>query len=314
MGTGSGFGKVILFNEHFVVYGIPSIVSAISDRTNVTVKAQKIIDDETFIIDDQRPETPGYKKKKYHQQKKSIELMLDYLTLDLDDKTLKIEFSGNLLAASGVGSSAASCAAFARALNDEYDLGMEDHEINQVAYEGEKAYHGSPSGVDNTAATYGGLIQFTKGEVPKFDQIIVPTPVEIVMGNTGLVTNTEKAVEGVKNRMQKFPEKYDIIFDQSRQLIPKARTALENGDLKALGEYMFENHKLLQQIEVSCPELDQLVTIAEENGAWGAKMTGSGLGGYMVALTPGSELQESVANAIESKGYRALKTTIGIRS
>ena len=314
MGIGNGFGKVILFNEHFVVYGIPSIVSAISDRTTATVAEQRKVNDEQFVIVDSRPETPGYKKKKNQQQWKSIGLMLDYVALNLLDKTLNIEFSGNLLAASGVGSSAASCAAFARALNDEYGLGMGDHEINQIAYEGEKAYHGRPSGVDNTAATYGGLIQFTKGEVPKFDHINVPKPVEIVIGNTGLVTNTEKAVEGVKNRMQNYQEKYNNIFEQARELIPKARSALENGNYKVLGELMFENHNLLQQIEVSCPELDQLVRIAEENGALGAKMTGSGLGGYMVALTPGNEVQEKVASAIENEGYKALRTTIGIRS
>ena len=312
MGSGNGFGKVILFNEHFVVYEIPAIVSAIGDYTTAEVKPKNREEDKDFRIIDERPETPGYKAKKSEQQNRSIELMLDMAKIEVGNHTLEVKFCGNLLAASGVGASAASCAAFARALNDEYNLGMDDEAINQMAYEGEKAYHGSPSGVDNTAATYGGLIQFTKGKPPKFDRIRTPTPVEIVMGNTGLVTNTVKAVSEVKERQEKEPDKYAKIFDHARELIPRAKTALEAGEYRTIGELMFENHRLLQEIEVSCPELDHLVNIAMQNEAWGAKMTGSGLGGYMIALTPGPELQDKVAAAIESEGFLVLKTTIGI--
>lgn len=301
-----------MFNEHFVVYNIPSIVSAIGDYTSAEIIEKNRVDDLDYRIIDDRPETPGYKIKKQNQQNKSIELMLNKTKITTTAKTLLIKFGGPLLAASGVGASAASCAAFARALEDEFQLGMDNEAINSLAYEGEKAYHGSPSGVDNTAATYGGLIQFTKGETPKFDHIKTPAPVEIVMGNTGLVTNTEKAVAGVKERREKFPDKYDDIFNQAIALIPQARAAFEAGEYRTIGKLMFENHKLLQDIEVSCDELDHLVNVAKDNGAWGAKMTGSGLGGYMLALTPGKELQLAVASAIEHEGFKVLKTTIGV--
>ncbi|WP_455392575.1 mevalonate kinase [[Eubacterium] cellulosolvens] len=312
MGQGRGFGKVILFNEHFVVYGISSIVSAIGDYTEAEVIKLAKLNDLEYQIIDHRPETPGYKAKKFEQQNKSIELILQMLNLDLENHTLQVKFTGNLLAASGVGASAASCAAFARALNSEYALGMNDQEINKLAYQGEMAYHGKPSGVDNTAATYGGLIQFTKGDTPKFEHIRIPAPVEIVMGNTGLVTNTEQAVKGVRERREKLPEKYDIIFERAKKLVPQARSALETGAHKTVGKLMAENHKLLQEIGVSCKELDHLVTVAEDHGAFGAKMTGTGLGGYMLALTPGNELQEAVAKAIEDEGFSTLKTTIGV--
>ena len=112
--------------------------------------------------------------------------------------------------------------------------------------------------------------------------------------------------------MIKNPEEYELIFNQARKLVPKARHALEHGDLKIVGRLMNENHRRLKEIEVSCSELNHLVDIALKNGAWGAKMTGSGLGGYMIALTPGAELQSKVANAINNKGFEVLKTTIGI--
>jgi mevalonate kinase len=313
LGTGNGFGKVILFGEHFVVYGIPSIVSAISDYTSAVVKPDTRIDDRVFFITDNRPETPGYKKKKQEQQTASILLMLETLPLELEEKTLFIEFGGPLLAASGVGASAASCVAFARALNNEYKLRMSDDEINKMAYEGEKGYHGqSPSGVDNTAATFGGLIQFKKGKTPKFEHIKSPKQVEIVMGNTGLTANTTEVVGDVRARKENEPEKYDQIFQSARDLIPRARTALETGDYQAIGKIMQQNHELLQAIEVSCAELDLLVDVSLKNGAYGAKMTGTGRGGYMIALTPGQKLQDKVAAAITDQGFAVLKTSIGV--
>jgi mevalonate kinase len=312
LGKGSGFGKAILFNEHFVVYGIPAIVSAIGDTTTAEVIPRERDDDLDFQITDNRPETPGYKIKKHDQQEKSIEYMLSAAGVDLQGQMLDVTFGGTLLAASGVGASAASCAAFARAIDDEFGLGLDNNMINKIAFEGERAYHGEPSGVDNTAATYGGLIEFKKTGTPKFSHIKTPAPVEIVMGNTGLVTNTKKAVEGVRERRDNQPEKYTKIFANAEELIPRAKNALEHGEFRKVGELMFENHELLQAIEVSCEELDELVDIARKNGAWGAKMTGSGLGGYMIALTPGNELQNTVAEAISGEGFKVLKTTIGV--
>ncbi len=295
------------------MYGIPSIVSAISDYTTAEVTPIYRVDNADFTIIDGRPETPGYKRKKSDQQEASIRLMLEYLDIEQENKALLITFSGPLLAASGVGASAASCVAFARAVNDEYKLGLNDHQINRVAYEGEKGYHGArPSGVDNTAATFGGLIKFIKSETPRFEHIKTPAPVEIIMGNTGLVADTTEIVEEVRRRKDKFPEKYENIFLQAEAIIPEASSAFMKGDYKTIGELMIKNHKLLQEIEVSCKELDMLVEVALKNGAWGAKMTGTGKGGYMIAITPGEELQDKVAEAIRNKGFAVLKTKIGI--
>jgi mevalonate kinase len=113
-------------------------------------------------------------------------------------------------------------------------------------------------------------------------------------------------------RKEKEPEKYDKIFKEARELAGKTREAIEANDIKAVGHYMNRGHELLQSIEVSCPELDRLVDVARENGALGAKLTGGGLGGYMVALTPGIELQEKVAGAMEKEGFFALRTLIGV--
>ncbi|MEM3397366.1 MAG: mevalonate kinase [Thermoplasmata archaeon] len=312
MGHGYGYGKVIIFGEHFVVHGLPSIVCAIGMKTTATVSILKKKDFSGFEIEDLRPETPGYKKEKEAQMYKSISLMCDYCGIDLTKTPLKITFAGDLVAASGIGASAAACTAFARAVNEEFKLGFNDEKINEVAYQGEKGYHGTPSGVDNTASTFGGCLAFLKGPPPKFERIKMPSRIEIVMGNTGLTANTQKVVEEVKTFMKREPEKTKEIFVEAEGLISAGRKALETGDYRKVGDLMNRNHELLQQLGVSSKELDLLVNLARENGAWGAKLTGTGRGGYMVALTPGVECQEKVAKAIERAGFNVLKTTIGV--
>ena len=233
------------------------------------------------------------------------------MNIDLSKKGIEITLDGNLYCASGIGASAASCVAIARALSDHYELNLSDEEINEIAYEGEKGYHGTPSGIDNTASTFGGLIWFEKGENNVIEKIVPPNPIEIVMGNTGKVADTTAAVAGVRERKEKNPEKYKEIFDRAENIAYLAKDAIQDEDFRELGKLMNENHKLLQQIEVSSRELDFMAKLARDQGALGAKLTGGGLGGNIIALTPSRDLQDDVANAIEKEGFQTLKTVIG---
>jgi mevalonate kinase len=310
MGAGIGFGKVILFNEHFVVYGLPAIVSAIGSKTTAQVERRP---GSGVEIKDERPETKGYKAEKSAQQKESLDHMLRFMKIDTKRNAFRVTMGGDLLAASGVGASAASCAAIARAFSEELNLNLSKANINEIAYEGEKGYHGTPSGIDNTAATYGGLIWYKReGDSNRIERMKLKKPVEIVMGNTGLVSDTKAVVRGVKRRKEKDSEGYAGIFKTAEKLVQNARRQLEAFHLEEVGFHLDENHALLQQIGVSCPELDMLVEVARNSGAFGAKLTGTGKGGYMVALTPSEDLQETVAKAIEKKGFQALRTTIGV--
>jgi mevalonate kinase len=310
LGRGAGFGKVILFNEHFVVYGVPAIVSAIGAKTTALVERSS---GSGYELKDGRPETPGYKAEKLQQQKESMELMLKFMNIDTARNKYTITLSGDLLAASGVGASAASCAAVARGFSEELRLNYTDEEINKVAYEGEKGYHGTPSGIDNTAATYGGLIWYRReGESQLMDRMNLLRPVEIVMGNSGIIADTKTVVGGVRERKERDPEKYGQLFTEAEKLARDARKELEAFNLNKVGAYMNENHRLLQEIGVSSKPLDDLVDKARKAGAIGAKLTGTGQGGYMVALTPGRELQVNVAREIERSGCSVVITTIGI--
>jgi len=312
MGRGSGFGKVILFGEHFVVHGVPGIVSAIDLTADAEVK--KIGDGIT--IKDERRGAKGYTEKKRTQQKESIQRMLKTMGIDLEKAFLEIWLGGNLPGFSGVGASAASSVAIARAIAEELEVNLSDERINEIAYEAEKAYAGTPSGIDNSAATYGGLIWFRRnlsGGQNTIERLSIRQPVEIVIGNTRVVADTKEMVAGVAERKKENPEKYDPLFNQAEWLALKARKALEDFDLRKVGRLMSENHGLLQEIKVSCKELDYLINLAREQGAFGAKLTGGGGGGCMVALTPGKELQEAVATAMEREGFKVLRAKIGIQ-
>jgi mevalonate kinase len=312
MGRGSGFGKVILFGEHFVVHGVPGIVSAIDSTADAEVKKNV----EGITVKDERKGARGYTVKKRTQQKESIERMLNAMGIDPEKASLEIRLGGNLPGFSGIGASAASSVAIARAVAEELEMDLSDERINKIAYEGEKAYAGAPSGIDNTAATYGGLIWFKRnlsGGPDTVEKLSIREPVEIIIGNTGIVADTKEMVAGVEARKKRNPEKYNQLFKQAEDLAFTARKALEKFDLRKVGTLMNENHRLLQEIEVSCKELDYLVNLAREQGAFGAKLTGGGGGGCMTALTPGKKLQEAVATAMEKEGFKVLRTKIGIQ-
>ena len=135
MGKGTGFGKVILFGEHFVVHGMPGIVSAI----DLTAYAEVKKTGEGITIKDERKGAKGYTEKKRTQQKESIQRMLKTMGIPLEKAFLKIWLGGNLPSFSGIGASAASSVAIARAIAQELEMNLSDETINEIAYGAEKA-------------------------------------------------------------------------------------------------------------------------------------------------------------------------------
>jgi mevalonate kinase len=309
MAKGTGFGKTILIGDQFVLEEVPAIVSAISYETETTVERIK---GTGWVLEDNRIEVPGYKEKKKEQQARSIDRILEVMNIDVKKNSIKITVGGTLLAGSGVGASAASCVSLARALNAEFNLGLPIEEINRVAWQGEFPYHGVASGVDNTASTYGGLLLFylMNGQ-QHFEKIKTPKPFEIVLANSGITANTalldEVSEKQKKEDPKLFASRLKTITDQAYEM----KKALEAGDLPHVGKIMSDNHKILIDMQFSHEILDYLCKVALEKGALGAKVTGGGRGGYMVALTPGKKLQETVASAFEKEGYKLIRATIG---
>lgn len=309
MSTGSGKGKTILFGEHFVVYGLPALAAGIASETKA--KITRVRSFGWKLVDD-RPAMPGYKEKKYEEQKVSIDNMLKHLKIDTTKTGFQIDLGGDLVCASGIGASAASCVAIARALNEEYSLGLDDDQINETAYIGEMGYHGTPSGLDNTASTFGGLIWFVRdltGGPPKFERLKLGKPANLVIASTGLTASTKVVVGDVRKKKEADPDWFDSISEQYIRLVNDAREALIDLYFDKVGELMNKNHALLQQLTVSCKELDNLVEIARKNGAIGAKMTGTGRGGNMIALAPDEVTMKKISEALKKGGAAGVWTT-----
>ena len=309
MGKGTAFGKTILIGDQFVLNEVPAIVSSIPFVTEAVVER---IDGKGWVLEDNRIEVPGYKEKKKEQQVESINRILEVMNIDTDKNPVKITFGGTLLAGSGVGASAASCVSLARALNEEFNLGLSIDEINHVGWQGEFAYHGLPSGVDNTASTYGGLILYqVQGEQKRFEKLKVPSPFEVVLANSGITADTSTLRGETERQRKEDPVLFSARIEQIKAQVYDLKRGLEAGDLEKVGRIMTENHAVLIEMGLSHEKLVTLCDLAVREGALGAKLTGGGRGGYMVALTPGRDLQDRVASAIEAGGYAVIRATIG---
>ena len=309
MGKGTAFGKTIFIGDQFVLREVPAILAALPFVTEAVVERT---DGKGWTLEDNRLEVPGYKEKKKHQQVDSINHILEVMKIDVQKTPINITYGGDLLAGSGVGASAASCVSLARALNDEFNLNYSIEQINNVGWEGEFAYHGIPSGVDNTASTYGGLIRYwLKDEEKHFEQIKAKKPIRLVLGNSGITADTSKMDIYTDRELERDPDLFNSRLDTIRRQGEEMKTAFETGNLKKVGEIMTANHKILIDMDLSHEILMDLCDRAISLGAYGAKVTGGGRGGYMSALVPDQETQEKVAASFIADGYQTIKAQIG---
>ncbi|MCQ3936933.1 MAG: mevalonate kinase [Chloroflexi bacterium] len=214
---------------------------------------------------------------------------------------IEIHISSTIPVASGLGSGAAVSVALIRALSSFLFLPLTNDQINDLVFEIEKLHHGTPSGIDNTVITYNMPVYFTRGRPI---QTFKPgKPFTIVIGDTGIPAPTKESVADVRRLWLKDTNRCEEIFDEIAQISLIARRSIESGKPELLGELMDHNHALLQQLSVSSPELDRLVAAAKDAGALGAKLSGGGRGGNMIALVEQARA-ESAAQALISAGAK----------
>lgn len=306
MGTGAAFGKTILIGDQFVLNGVPAIVSALPYQTETTVER---IRDGIEIIDN-RKEIPGYKKEKYPACRKSYEDMIG--ALGLDKNPVKITVGGDLLAGSGVGASAAISVSFVKACNREFKLGLDIVEENYYGWIGEKAYHGTPSGVDNTVSSFGGLLMYMIRDGKKmYERLISPKPLYVILASSGVTYNTALLDGHVENLIKKSPAFFYTTLNRITGQVYAMKKAIEIGDLETAGEIMTENHRLLVEMDLSHQRLVEFCEKAVKMGAYGAKLTGGGKGGYMVALVKDPDVQKETARNFESRGVPVITAQLG---
>lgn len=305
-GCSAGHGKIIFLGEHAVVYGRHAIAAPIPLAVQARVRDR---DDGVHLmiprwgIEHQLQRDPA-RRQSYE---KPAALILE--KLGLGDRSLQIEVFPNVPRAMGLGGSAALAVAIIRALDAHYALGLTPDEVNALAFEGEKLAHGHPSGIDNAVTTYGRFLQFRAGEPPEIRAIHPARPLRIVIGMSGVESLTAKMVARVRAAWERHPVLYERIFDEIDALALEGTEAIESGDLPRLGELMNVCQGLLNSLQVSSWEIEELVQIARDQGALGAKVTGGGGGGSMIALCPDDAGR--VVKAIQDAGYHAMEVTIG---
>ncbi len=302
---GTGYGKVVLLGEHAVVYGRHAIAAPIP----MTVRA--LVEDcdsgVHLIIPRWGVE---YQLPKASERSRSFERSAGVIfdQLGLANTAMRIEVFPDVPRGMGLGGSAALAVAIVRALDKHFRLELSDDDVNRLAFESEKVAHGNPSGIDNTVACYGRPIVFRPGEPPLLEPLNIPEPIQAVVAMTGLEGLTAKTVGRVRDAWRVNPKLYERIFDEIDAIVLRGIEAIQDQDVPRLGELMNVCHGLLNALQVSTPELERLVALAREHGALGAKLTGGGGGGSIIAV--GRDAQ-ALAQAIRGEGYQAFPITIG---
>ncbi len=304
-------GKIILFGEHAVVYGRPAIAVPLTQvRATAAIRAARsggiVISAPNLGIErnlaDFEPDDAFSLTVQQVQDAGGLPRLPD----------MTITVSSEIPIAAGLGSGAAITAATIRALVRFLNLEnlASDKWVSDLTYEVEKIHHGTPSGIDNTVVAYERPVYFVRQEpqnlVETFD---MRKPMRLLVGDTGISSGTKSVVGDVRRSWQENPRRFDALFDGCGELSDAARAAIEAGDDEEIGRLMNKNHALLVEMTVSSPELDRLVSAATAAGALGAKMSGGGRGGNMIALvTADSEVR--VRAALRSAGARRVLRSV----
>jgi mevalonate kinase len=301
-------GKIILFGEHAVVYGRPAIAAPVSQlRARATIKPSAAI---WLIASDL-----GIRRKLIHAGPNdplatAVRLMQSAAGLShLPGFTLTV--TSDIPVASGLGSGAAITIAAIRALAGFLQLSLSLGEISQLTYEVEKIYHGTPSGIDNTVITYEQPVFFVRGEPrPRIEPFPIGRPLHLLIADTGVRSSTKTVVGDVRRQWEADRPGFEAIFDACGEIALAGRQAIEEGDAAELGRLMNENQRWLVEMTVSSPELERLVTAALEAGALGAKLSGAGRGGNMIALVTPETEKTVYAALIQAAARTVLASTI----
>ncbi|MXZ20705.1 MAG: mevalonate kinase [Caldilineaceae bacterium SB0665_bin_25] len=307
--TASAPGKAILFGEHAVVYGRAAIAVPVAK-----VKATAAVTDApagsgcTIAAPDVGARvhlsTPNEDPLAL-----AVRLAIEEAGIE-EEPDWQITVRSDIPIAGGMGSGAAVSAALVKAVFAHRKLPAhrrpKAETVNRIVYAVEKLHHANPSGIDNTVVVSQQPVRFVRGQPPqRFD---IARPFHLVIADTGIASSTAAVVSDVRRAWEQDTDRYEAIFDGIGEIAETARRAIESGNVDALGPLMKENHRLLRKLNVSSGELERLIAIAEEAGAAGAKLSGAGRGGNLIAAVELKKL-ETVQKALLAGGAAGIVVT-----
>ncbi|OIR20283.1 MAG: mevalonate kinase [Marine Group III euryarchaeote CG-Bathy1] len=304
----SACGKSILLGEHAVVYGQPAIAIPMEDiRAMAWIEENNQRGIEVDALD--LNEKIIVENENRHQ----FSIVINELMQRSDRKKINftVKLTSKIPQSVGMGSSAATSAAVCRCVAEYFGIELTAKEESEIVFRAEKIVHGTPSGIDNNVIVYEKPILFVKEEEPKILEL--EKDLYIVIGESGVESSTMKMVKNIRELVNTNPDEFEKKFDTIGKLVKKAEQNIENGNIGEIGILMNKNQEILREMELSHPELDTIIEIARKAGALGAKLTGKGGGGNVVAISDSPKTQKMIANAIEGAGYGVCKTKVGAK-
>jgi mevalonate kinase len=307
MTLASASGKAILFGEHAVVYSQPAIAVPLN-HIRVTVQVENLDPGTTGVLIDAPDISQSYWLHKADGENplaSAVRLTLEELSVE-SPVDIHLTIRSQLPIASGLGSSAAVSVAIIRALSAHLAKPLEVETVSKIAYTVECIHHGTPSGIDNTVVAYEKPVYFVREQRPEL--IPISTPLNLIIGDTGVAMRTTIPVSLLRERWEKDPGTYGGWFEEIGEIVIKARTMLETGSIESLGALMDQNQTLLEDMGLSSFELQHLVTAARRAGALGAKLSGAGMGGIMLALVE-PDTAQIIETALREAGAKQVFIT-----
>lgn len=306
-GRGTGLRKAILVNEHFVVYGVPAIAVPLRLPVRAEMKLLPGRGIEINIFSDAQGPGARSEDPDLHE---AVRRILACCNVSSESLAVRLHCWGFLPGWSGLGSSAAFCVASARACAEACGLSLDDDRINAIAYEAEKVFAGNPSGIDNTVATFGRVVWFIRGNMRPVSFLEPHGPIWLVVVNSGRPSRTRDQVLKVARFRESHPTRFEDLCREAEALAHQVRKALACSGPTELGLLLNRSHETLREIGASDSDLDRLVSLCRTKGATGAKLTGAGGGGCVIALARDHGQARLMAAEIEREGYGSFAASV----
>jgi len=302
-------GKIILFGEHFVVYGGKAILCAINKRITVTAKAipeNKISIKSSIgnlVLAPKRPLTD------VDIQLRPFYYLADKMIQKYDEKSgMEITINSEIPVGVGLGSSSACCVAAAAAISGVFTKKSKE-EILQMAIEAEKTMFPNTSGADCTVCTFGGIMQYDKQT--GHSKIDSEPRFHLVIANSKIEHSTKEVVSTVNQFKEKNEERFSKICNEENNLIDDVLVCLKKNDLKGIGIDIIKNQEYLELIGVSNEKLRSMIELANKS-SFGAKITGAGVGGCIFALTDETNMEDTIQQ-LKENNYECFSVKIDFK-
>jgi mevalonate kinase len=291
--------KAIITGEHFVVHGAWALAAALPRKVRVMVSRSSRFEVVSDRFSD--PRSPNLIP---------ISEVVDAMAREFSvEPHVKVAVSSDVPGGAGLGSSASTMVAVASAYSKLNSLGLSTNEIIRCSMVGERLIHGIPSGIDSTICAHGGVLLFKHGSRPR--KLSLEGPRSLIISYSGIDRNTRGQIGMVSRAKDSSPDFFSMLVDAVSRVSQAAAERLREGDMKELGNLLTLNHAVLASVGVSNGTLDRMVGLLGSLGSYGAKLTGAGGGGSVLAVAPEAK-EKRIVSGLSARGFETFRVDIPV--